>query len=149
MRPFNAFGLVFCNVSFAYRGNIRIFLIRRCLFLLSALNIFQLFSSDFWFYSCQIQRICQPLPDPILVLLRLFARTAQPPSFLSYIACKRFCQTFLRGMEELVCQLNLWRMELSKYRKVCQDVAGNQGLCNTLSSPHCRLQAHLGTSRYT
>src|SRR5277367_755038 len=27
---------------------------------------------------------------------------------------------FSKGMEELVCRLNLWRMELFKYTKVCQ-----------------------------
>ena len=36
------------------------------------------------------------------------------------------CQAFGR-MEELVCRLNLWRMELFKYIKVCQDVPGSQG----------------------
>jgi hypothetical protein len=40
-----------------------------------------------------------------------------------------------------VCRLNLWRMELFKYMKVCHGV-------RRLPPPRCRHQAPLGTPRH-
>src|SRR5437588_11019353 len=40
--------------------------------------------------------------------------------------------------KELVCRLNLWRMELFKYMKACHGVAGSNGVRSTLSPPRCR-----------
>ena len=39
------------------------------------------------------------------------------------------------GGVKLVCPLNLWRMELFKYMRVCQAAMAHVG---TLSPPHCR-----------
>jgi hypothetical protein len=52
--------------------------------------------------------------------------------------CLLVLPDFSGGMEGLVCRLNLWRMKLFKYMKVCHGVAGSRGVRNTLSSPHCR-----------
>ena len=41
---------------------------------------------------------------------------------------------FWGGWKELVCRLNLWRMELFKYMKV----GSSNGVRSTLSSPRCR-----------
>jgi hypothetical protein len=46
------------------------------------------------------------------------------------------CQTFGVRWKELVCQLNLWRMELFKYMKACHGVAGSNGVRR-----HCRHHA--------
>jgi hypothetical protein len=45
-----------------------------------------------------------------------------------------------------VCRLNLWRMELFKYMKVCQAAMAHVARCrhHTVATRH--LQAHLGTS---
>jgi hypothetical protein len=41
------------------------------------------------------------------------------------------------GRKELVCRLNLWRMELFTYMKTCHGVAGSNGVRSTLSPPRC------------
>ena len=50
------------------------------------------------------------------------------------------------GRKELVCRLNIWRMELFKYMKVCQAAVAHVTRCRHHIVATRHLQAHLCTS---